>query len=123
MARRRPATRHRSSQASSGRSPFPQGELAGVLDDVKATTLALLASLRDKERRLRAQAVSEPGPGVVRGLSDIAALRHWADRTLRTIEVLERGRAGELKSLLEELGEFGAILRRRQPPPSPPAGA
>ena len=90
----------------------PPSEIEGLLDDVKATTIALLASLQEKERDLRAR----PAAGATRGLSDIAALRLWADRMLQTIGVLEHGRSGELGALLDELGEFREILNRRQPP-------
>lgn len=90
----------------------PPSEIEGLLDDVRATTIALLASLQGKERELRAR----PGAGAARGLSDIAALRRWADRVLHTIGILERGRSGELGSLLDELDEFREILNRRQPP-------
>ena len=73
--------------------------------------LALLASLQEKERNLRKQLRSAATPGVKTGLSDIRLLRHWADRTLRTIEVLERGQQrGDLRALLAELAEFGDIV-------------
>lgn len=86
-------------------------ELAGLLDEVKATVLALLASLQDKERSFRDRDSKAVPPGVTRGLSDIQALRRWADRTLQTIEVLEKGSSGELHALLDELGEFREILK------------
>jgi hypothetical protein len=85
-------------------------ELAGILDDVKATAIALLATLQDKERALREKERDAPLPGVERGLSDIAILRRWADRTLHTIEVLEKGRSGDLQTLLEELGQFRELV-------------
>ena len=90
---------------------LPQRELDGLLDDVKATVIALLASLRDKERHLRRRLRGGATPGVRTGLSDIRLLRHWAERTLRTVEVLERGQQqGDLRTLLAELGEFGDIV-------------
>jgi hypothetical protein len=92
----------------------PTTELEGLLDEVKATAIALLASLQEKEKTLCDRADTEPTAGVARGLSDIRALRVWADRTLRTIEVVERGRSGEVEKLLEELGEFGEILKNHQ---------
>lgn len=89
----------------------PPPELAGLLDDVKATVIALLASLRDKERDLRERLHGGATPGVRTGLSDIRLLRHWADRTLRTVEVLERGQQqGDLRRLVAELGEFSDIV-------------
>jgi hypothetical protein len=90
---------------------IPPSEIEGLLDQVKATAIALLAMLQEKEKTLCGHANSMPTPGVARGLSDIRALRIWADRTLRTIQVLENGRAGEIDKLLEELGEFAAIVR------------
>ena len=99
--------------------------LDGLLDEVKATTIALLAGLREKERELRDRGAEQPLPGVSRGLSDITALRRWADRTLNTIEALEEhGRThGEIHELIDELGEFRTILRERQPlVPSEPPG-
>jgi hypothetical protein len=122
--RTRPAGKRAAARGAPAAGTLPWG-LAGVLDDVKATTLALLASLQEKERVLRRRGGRSPLPGVRRGLSDIEALRRWSDKTLRTIEVLERGRSGELHELLEELGEFGEILRERQPaiPPVPPQAA
>jgi hypothetical protein len=89
----------------------PPTELAGILDNVKATVITLLASLQEKERGLRRKLRAGATPGVRTGLSDIRLLRHWADRTLRTIEVLERGQqAGELRTLLAELSEFSDIV-------------
>ena len=45
------------------------------------------------------------------GLSDIRLLRRWADRTLQTISVLERGQQdGDLRTLLSELAEFSEIV-------------
>ena len=45
------------------------------------------------------------------GLSDIRLLRHWATRTLRTLEVLELGHhQGDLRRLVAELGEFSDIV-------------
>ena len=73
--------------------------------------IALLASLQEKERVLRTQLKSGATPGVRTGLSDIRLLRHWADRTLRTISVLERGHQdGDLRTLLAELSEFSDIV-------------
>jgi hypothetical protein len=89
---------------------LPAFELTGLLDDVKATVIALLASLQDKERGLRVRLRTEATPGVKTGLSDIRLLRRWADRTLNTIETLERGHPDGLRPLLEELGEFSDIL-------------
>ena len=89
----------------------PPPELVGLLDNVKATVIALLASLQEKERGLRNQLKTAATPGVKTGLSDIRLLRHWADRTLRTIGVLERGRQdGDLRTLLAELSEFSDIV-------------
>jgi hypothetical protein len=91
--------------------PLPPDELAGLLDGVKATVLALLASLQEKERNLRRRLRSTATPGVRTGLSDIRLLRRWADRTLRTIALLERGKQrGDLHALLAELGEFSEIV-------------
>jgi len=81
-----------------------------LLDSVKATVIALLASLREKERGLRQQLGTGATPGVRTGLSDIRLLRRWADRTLQTISVLERGQQdGDLRTLLSELAEFSEI--------------
>jgi len=89
----------------------PPTELMGILDNVKATVITLLASLQAKERGLRQQLRECATPGVKTGLSDIRLLRHWANRTLRTIEVLERGQqAGELRTLLANLSEFSDIV-------------
>jgi hypothetical protein len=89
----------------------PPTELAGILDNVKATVITLLASLQAKERGLRQQLRGRATPGVKTGLSDIRLLRHWANRTLRTIEVLEHGQqAGELRTLLANLSEFSDIV-------------
>lgn len=111
---RRP--RARSSQSTKGAVsaaldavPPPQG-LTGALDEVQATVLALLASLAEKERVFRERATEKPTPGVVTGLADIEAIRQWANRTLRTIQVLNAGEEGELSRLLEELGEFERIV-------------
>jgi len=91
--------------------PLPPGELAEILDGVKATVLALLASLQEKERNLRRHLRSEATRGVRSGLSDIRLLRRWADRTLHTIALLEHGRErGDLQALLAELGEFSDIV-------------
>lgn len=87
------------------------GELAPVLDEVKATVIALLASLVDKEKSLAEKSDAEPG--AVRGLADVRALTRWARRTLRTIEVLNQGKSGELHALFDELGEFREILHAR----------
>jgi hypothetical protein len=90
---------------------LPPGELAGLVDGVKATVLALLASLQEKERNLRRLLGSGATPGVKAGLSDIRLLRRWADRTLRTIAVLERGQQRvDLRALLGELAEFSEIV-------------
>ncbi len=97
------------SSAAPATTPLPPPELIGLLDGVKATVIALLASLQQKEHdlRLRGGAI----PGIRTGLSDIRLLRHWADRTLRTVEVLERGqRQGDLRRLVAELGEFSDIV-------------
>ena len=97
--------------AGAGVRPLPADELAGLLDGVKATVLALLASLQEKERNLRRRLRFESTPGVRTGLSDIRLLRRWADRTLRTIALLERGRQrGDLHTLLAELAEFSDIV-------------
>jgi hypothetical protein len=89
--------------------PPPQG-LAGALDEVQATVLALLASLAQKERVLRGRAGAKSAPGVAHGLADIEAIRRWANRILQTIEVLNAGQQGELSRLLDELGEFERIV-------------
>lgn len=86
------------------------GALADTLDELRATVIALLASLRVKEQALRERGGAHPPPGVLAGLSDIGAIRVWADRTLRTIEVLADGETGELARLLEELGEFRELV-------------
>ena len=86
------------------------GALADTLDELRATVIALLASLRLKEQALREQGGAHPAPGVLAGLSDIGAIRVWADRTLRTIEVLADGKTGDLARLLEELGEFRELV-------------
>ena len=97
--------------ASAAVLPLPPGELAGLLDGVKATVLALLASLQEKERNLRRRLRSKSTPGVRTGLSDIRLLRRWADRTLRTIALLERGQQrGDRHALLAELAEFSDIV-------------
>jgi hypothetical protein len=90
---------------------LPPPELTGLLDSVKATVLALLASLQEKERGLRQQLNSGATPGVKTGLSDIRLLRRWADRTLQTIGVLERAReGGNLRALLADLAEFSDLV-------------
>jgi hypothetical protein len=86
------------------------GALADTLDELRATVIALLASLRVKEQALREQGGAHPSPGVLAGLSDIGAIRVWADRTLRTIEVLADGKIGDVARLLEELGEFRELV-------------
>jgi len=107
----RAGKRRRSGVATSDGTPPPPTELAGLLDNVKATVIALLASLQEKERGLRRQLRGEATPGVKTGLSDIRLLRHWANRTLKTIEVLERGRhGGDLRTLAAELSEFSDIV-------------
>lgn len=90
---------------------LPVGELAGLLDDVRATVIALLASLQAKEADLRRRLRTGATAGVRTGLSDIRLFRHWADRTLRTIGLLERGHhRGDLRALLAELSEFTDIV-------------
>jgi hypothetical protein len=90
---------------------LPPGELGGLLDDVKATIIALLASLQAKEADLRKRLRTGATAGVRTGLSDIRLFRHWADRTLRTVMVLERGQQqGDLRKLVAELGEFSDLL-------------
>ena len=107
----RPVKRPRARPISSDVRALPPSELAGLLDGVKATVLALLASLQEKERNLRRRLRSAPTPGVRTGLSDIRLLRRWAARTLRTIALLERGQQhGDLRVLLAELGEFSDIV-------------
>jgi len=107
----RSAKRPRNAANSPDGHALPPGELAGLLDGVKATVLALLASLQEKERNLRRRLRSEPTPGVRTGLSDIRLLRRWADRTLRTIALLEHGQErGDLDALLAELTEFSDIV-------------
>jgi len=101
---------------------LPPGELTGLLDDVKATILALLASLQAKEAHLRKRLRTDATAGVKTGLSDIRLFRHWADRTLRTVELLERGQQqGDLRTLVAELGEFADILHAHdaEQPPQP----
>ena len=85
-------------------------ELTGLLDSLKATVIALLASLKDKERVFRASMERQPTDGVRTGLEDIHTLRRWAEKTYNTIEVLEKCEPGRLGMLLEELGEFERIL-------------
>lgn len=92
-------------------TPGPSDELARLLDEVKATVIALLASLQEKERSFREKEGGEIPPGVTRGLSDIRALRRWADKTLHSIEILETGKSGKLHELLEELGQFEEIVK------------
>ena len=91
---------------------MPPSELTGLLDTVKATVIALLASLQEKERGLRHQlGDGATPPGVKTGLSDIRLLRRWADRTLQTISVLEQGHeAGDLRALLAELDDFSDLV-------------
>jgi hypothetical protein len=104
--RRRPP-----SESASAPAAMPPSELTGLLDSVKATVIALLASLQEKERGLRQQLGAAATPGVKTGLSDIRLLRRWADRTLQTIGVLERGQQdGDLRTLLAELDEFSEIV-------------
>jgi len=105
------AVRKREGSGAGVAASLPSPELAALLDNVKATVIALLASLRDKERDLRERLRGGATPGMRTGLSDIRLLRHWAERTLRTVEVLEHGqRRGDLRTLVAELGEFGDIL-------------
>ena len=109
--RKDPAAGKRDGGVAVAPAALPPPELDGLLDDVKATVIALLASLRDKERHLRRRLRGGATPGVRTGLSDIRLLRHWAERTLRTVEVLERRQQrGDLQTLVAELGEFGDIL-------------
>lgn len=89
-------------------------ELAETLDEVRATILALTAALAEKERAFRERGGAHPSQGLLTGLSDIGALRAWADRTLRSIDVLSKGRSGELAKLLDELGEFEEIVSGTQ---------
>jgi len=107
-----PSTKQpRTVAASAGTHGLPPDELAGLLDGVKATVLALLASLQEKERNLRRRLRFESSPGARTGLSDIRVLRRWADRTLRTIALLERGqKRGDLHALLADLAEFSDIV-------------
>jgi len=104
--------RRRAGSSSADPVPsLPPSELTGLLDSVKATVIALLASLQEKERGLRQQLGAGATPGVKTGLSDIRLLRRWADRTLQTISVLERGQQdGDLRTLLSELAEFSEIV-------------
>jgi hypothetical protein len=109
--RKGPVARKREGGGAGASASLPPRELDGLLDDVKATVIALLASLRDKERYLRGRLHAGATPGMRTGLSDIRLLRHWAERTLRTVKVLEHGQQrGDLRTLLVELGEFGDIL-------------
>ena len=102
--------RRRGLAAAADEAP-PATELAGILDNVKATVITLLASLQEKEQSLHRLLRTRPTPGMKTGLSDIRLLRHWANRTLRTIEVLERGQqGGDLRRLLADLSEFGDIV-------------
>ena len=115
--RRRRTPREPAQAAPSERA---DGALADTLDELRATVIALLASLRVKEQSLRDQGGAHPTPGVLAGLSDIGAIRVWADRTLRTIEVLTEGETAELARLLEELGEFRELLAAGAPAGEPP---
>ena len=110
--RRSPRASSVKRKAAPPRAPegLPEVELVGLLDNVKATVIALLASLQAKERGLRKRSQTDVTPGVKTGLSDIRLLRRWADRTLRTIQVLEHGNQDGLRPLLEELGEFSDIV-------------
>ena len=108
-----------------GTEALPVGALAGLLDDVRATVLALLASLQAKEADLRRRLRTGATAGVRTGLSDIRLFRHWADRTLRTIELLERGQQqGDLRMLRAELSEFADIVHAHDAEQSeqPPVG-
>lgn len=97
--------------ANAAPSTLPPSELGGLLDGVKATVLALLASLQQKEHVLRERLRDDPTPGVRTGLSDIRLLRHWANRTLRTLQLLEEGhQQGDLRTLVAELTEFSDIV-------------
>ena len=92
-----------------------------ALDEVRATVIALLASIRPRKRCSASAAARIPAPGVLAGFNDIGALRVWADRTLRTLGVLETGQTGELSQLLKELGEFQELVEAASAqPPSPP---
>jgi hypothetical protein len=103
--------RRRAAASTADPVPMPPSELTGLLDSVKATVIALLASLQEKERGLRQQLGAGATPGVKTGLSDIRLLRRWADRTLHTISVLERGQQdGDLRMLPSELAEFSEIV-------------
>jgi len=107
----KPSRQRKTAAVPVAAAPLPPPELTGLLDDVKATVITLLASLQEKERGLRQQLRSAATPGVKTGLSDIRLLRRWADRTLQTIGVLERGRQdGDLRMLLAELAEFSEIV-------------
>jgi len=124
VKKRRKSVASRRAGARRGTSAtLPPGELSGLLDDVKATVLALLASLQAKEADLRKRLqVVDASAGVKTGLSDIRLFRHWADRTLRTVELLERGQQqGDLQTLLADLGEFADILHAHdaEQPPQP----
>lgn len=91
-----------------------------ALDEVRATVIALLASISAKEAVLRERGGATPAPGVLAGLNDIGALRVWADRTLRTLGVLAKGQTGELSQLLKELGEFQELVDAASAQPSSP---
>jgi hypothetical protein len=110
--RRKPnVVKRRTAARTPSAASLPISELGGILDDVKATVIALLASLQAKEADLRKRLRDGATPGVKTGLSDIRLFQHWADRTLRTVELLERGQQqGDLRALLAELGEFADIL-------------
>lgn len=103
--------KRRKAPAVDTETALPPSELGGLLDGVKATVLALLASLQQKEHVLRERLREEPTPGVRTGLSDIRLLRHWANRTLRTLQLLEEGQhQGDLRALVAELTEFSDIV-------------
>lgn len=114
------ASPRRRAPAAESPATRTDGALADTLDELRATVIALLASLRVKEQALREQGGAHPSPGVLAGLSDIGAIRVWADRTLRTLEILAEGQTGELARLLEELGEFRELLGGAAPAGDPP---
>lgn len=108
-----------------GASLLPPTEIEGLIDELRATVIALLASLQAKERELCDRAGEDPSAGLARGLSDIYVLRRWADRMLRTIDEVEKTETRAFDPLLGELSRFAEILRRTQPslPPEPPLAA
>jgi hypothetical protein len=122
---KRPRRGTRAATESSAPPPVPPtvADAEGfveALDEVRATVIALLASLRAKEAVLRERGGANPTPGVLAGLNDIGALRVWADRTLRTLGVLATGQTGELSQLLKELGEFQELVEAASAQPTAP---